>query len=363
MITKDGTKLLNLESSVQELITLVEGHYEVDRVIADYGITMVNRPLQNPTQLEGVRGTKWGEAYPIGYAPPYDIYIWTRPTVNTTNVSDGAWFNVGPMAIPGPQGPAGVGETGPAGESTRWYIGESFEEVEAPHRGDIFLMSANAKVPGDVYLYTENGWGFPLINIRGTKGAQGPQGTRGPQGEQGPEGPEGPKGDTAPLITLIGIVDSVEEFEAPSAALVGKGYILRSGDIRTAYACIEQAIGEYEWRIVGPVSGYSVITADGAVVNQFNADTKLDKDTSTTTYNQVYVKAAGGGQGTINVTKHVVNDAIPQRQSDGNILVPETPAENADAASKKYVDDGLANRVPLTKTQTLVPQEIGRAHV
>lgn len=77
---------------------------------------------------------------------------------------------------------------------------------------------------------------------------------------------------------------------------------------------------------------------------------KLDKDTSTTTYNQVYVKAADGGQGSINVTKQVVADAIPQRQSDGNIYVPETPAENTDAASKAYVDSKVTGIFSLDGT-------------
>ena len=65
---------------------------------------------------------------------------------------------------------------------------------------------------------------------------------------------------------------------------------------------------------------------------------KLDKDTSTTTYNQVYVKNANGGQAAINVTKQLVADCVPQRKSDSNITVPETPEAATDAASKGYVD-------------------------
>ena len=65
---------------------------------------------------------------------------------------------------------------------------------------------------------------------------------------------------------------------------------------------------------------------------------KLDKDTSTTTYNQVYVKNANGGQAAINVTKQLVADCVPQRKSDSNITVPETPTSTTDAASKGYVD-------------------------
>lgn len=76
-----------------------------------------------------------------------------------------------------------------------------------------------------------------------------------------------------------------------------------------------------------------------AATKQYVDDYALAKDTSTTDYNQVYVKAANGGQGTINVTKQALADAVIQRQSDGNVYVPLTPAEDADATSKKYVDD------------------------
>lgn len=71
--------------------------------------------------------------------------------------------------------------------------------------------------------------------------------------------------------------------------------------------------------------------------------TKLEKDTSTTYYNQVYVKEANGGQGTINVAKQVVADAVVQRQSDGNIYVPGSPVEGTDAASKAYVDSKIGS--------------------
>lgn len=357
MITKNGKELLNLENTVGKLVELVEGHYEVDRVIADYGITMVNQRIDNPSQLEGVRGTKWGEAYPVGYEPPYDIYIWTRPTVDTTNVADGAWFNVGKMAIPGPVGPAGESIIGPRGENVRWFIGSSLAEVADPRIGDIYLMDDTAAVPGDVYMYSEYGWGLPRTNIRGS---QGRPGVVGPKGDSivGPAGPVGPKGDTAPLLVPILITENIEEIEAtePTASLVGRAAVLKGDPISTVYTVIEIEPGVYDWEVAGTISGFSVITAGGQVQSTWNADTKLDKDTSTTTYNQAYVKAANGGQGTINITKQVVADAIPQRQSDGNIYVPATPAENTDAASKKYVDDLAATKVAINLTQTRTPQ-------
>ena len=82
-----------------------------------------------------------------------------------------------------------------------------------------------------------------------------------------------------------------------------------------------------------PINPYAVAN------KKYVDDYALAKDTSETTYNQVYVKSANGGQGTINVTKQVIADCVVQRQSDGNIYVPVTPAEDVDATSKKYVDN------------------------
>ena len=84
-----------------------------------------------------------GDAYGIGSAQPYDIYIWDG--INSV------WVNNGPLqgakGDTGPQGPQG--ETGPQGS-------------------------------------------------QGEAGPQGPQGETGPQGLQGETGPQGPQGETGP---------------------------------------------------------------------------------------------------------------------------------------------------------------------
>ena len=83
-----------------------------------------------------------GDAYGVGTAEPYDIYIYSLTQ---------GWVNNGQLQ--GPQGPAGPqGVQGPQGET-------------------------------------------------GAQGEQGPQGIQGPAGETGatgPEGPQGPQGETGP---------------------------------------------------------------------------------------------------------------------------------------------------------------------
>ena len=93
-----------------------------------------------------------GDAYGIGSAQPYDIYIWDG--INSV------WVNNGPLqgakGDTGPQGPQG--ETGPQGS-----------QGEAGPQGS-----------------------------QGETGPQGPQGEAGPQGPQGETGPQGPQGETGP---------------------------------------------------------------------------------------------------------------------------------------------------------------------
>ena len=93
-----------------------------------------------------------GDAYGIGSAQPYDIYIWDG--INSV------WVNNGPLqgakGDTGPQGPQG--ETGPQGP-----------QGETGPQGS-----------------------------QGETGPQGSQGETGPQGPQGETGPQGPQGETGP---------------------------------------------------------------------------------------------------------------------------------------------------------------------
>lgn len=74
---------------------------------------------------------------------------------------------------------------------------------------------------------------------------------------------------------------------------------------------------------------------------------KVDK---TDSGNKVYATDPLGEQTTLTYGKdHYDNDAIVQRQSNGQLSVPQEPVDNYDATSKDYVDSGLA-----TKQDTLV---------
>ena len=83
---------LPLEQTVQFLIDKVAAHYGVDRVLADFGITVLGKLNHAPTEP----GTTYGDAYLVGTEEPYDIYIWTR---NGTSPGTDGWFNIGPLSV------------------------------------------------------------------------------------------------------------------------------------------------------------------------------------------------------------------------------------------------------------------------
>ena len=115
-----------------------------------------------------VKNPEVGDAYGVGAAAPYDIYIYDGVT--------NAWVNNGPLqgakGDKGDTGPAGAsgadGITPSIGENGNWYLGTT--DTGKPSRGE----------KGDT----------------GAPGAKGDQGAQGPKGETGATGAEGPAGKT-----------------------------------------------------------------------------------------------------------------------------------------------------------------------
>ncbi len=146
-----------------------------------------------------------GDAYGIGSAQPYDIYIWDG--INSVWVNNGPLQGAkgetgsqGPQGEPGPQGPQGetgaTGETGPQGPQ-----GET--------------------------------------GATGETGPQGPQGDPGPQGPQGETGPQGPQGETGPAGPAGPVsVFQRSELSAPTSVALSdecEYYLTDVGDISFTY--------------------------------------------------------------------------------------------------------------------------------
>lgn len=344
MINRKGDVLLNLENTVLVLKDLVERHYEIDRVIADLGIKVIGVELTQPPETLGLRGQAFGDAYPQRVGSLLEYWVWTRPDSGVEDPAQGLWFNIGPLAIPGPAGPVGpAGAQGEPGHSTRWYIGAAPQEVANPVVGDLFLKNTD----GTVYQYSETGWGYAQISLRGPQGVPGSRGLDGPPGPQGERGPVGPQGEGAPSIRLIGILDSIDLLPEPSEQYVGLGYIVRSSTANVIYSVFisTEEPHDYVWQIAGTVSGFSIVTVGGEVVANWNADTKLDKYTTTSDAQRAYIVLQDGTQGLKRIVFGSAEaGSIALRTGDGTVRVA-TPTADNDATTKKYVDDGLAGKL------------------
>ena len=142
-----------------------------------------------------------GDAYGVGTAEPYDIYIYDGVT--------SAWVNNGPLqGAKGEKGDKGdKGDTGAQGEPGK--DGSPGAAGAPGATGTTFTPSVSAD--GTLSWTNDGGKTNPAsVNIKGPQGAQGPQGEQGAKGETGekgetgaagatgPEGPQGPKGAQGP---------------------------------------------------------------------------------------------------------------------------------------------------------------------
>ena len=151
-----------------------------------------------------------GDAYGVGTAEPYDIYIYD-------GVSN-SWVNNGPLqGAKGDKGDKGdKGETGPQGEPGKdgspgkdgapGKAGTNGKDGAPGADGTTFTPSVSAA--GVLSWTNDGGKANPApVNLKGPQGETGPtgpQGETGPQGPTGATGPQGPKGDNADVVEFSG---------------------------------------------------------------------------------------------------------------------------------------------------------------
>ena len=152
-----------------------------------------------------VTGPNPGDAYGVGTAEPYDIYIYSPSK---------GWVNNGPLqgakGDTGPQGPKGdTGDTGPQGPKgdtgatgPQGPKGDTGATGPQGEKGDTGAQGVKGD-KGDPFTY-EDFTAEQLAALKGEKGNTGPQGPKGDTGDTGPQGPkgdtgaQGAKGDTGP---------------------------------------------------------------------------------------------------------------------------------------------------------------------
>lgn len=334
MITYNNKEFRNLAEQVQYLSEF----HEANQGIAQWGIRVIGRvedqyELPNPATYKG----EYGDAFAVGLRAPYFFFIFTRPAVEGGSPY---WFPFGEISIVGPQGPKGdQGEVGLTGKSTKWYIVASkpldYSDYE---EGDMFLILSEDADPNNGSVYLRSGRDIVYYgSIQGPQGVPGIQGPRGLQGEQGPQGEKGETGAPGAFIKITGVVSNKNSLPTePFPADRTEAYLVGTAAPYTLYIQVGPD-NDREWVSAGRLNTATQVTVGGAYQNTWNADTKLDKVTGNTTYNQVYMKGTSGNQMMANVTQQKVASTIVQRKSDSNIAVP-APVNGEDAVNKTYVD-------------------------
>lgn len=313
----------NLQEQVLKNKEDIARHYEVTRVLEDFGIRVIGR-LDTREELDAVPTDTldYGDAYAIGSTPPYTFYIWTR--ANDDSDVD-YWFDMGQLAIAGPQGPEGA------------YVTQITINPGTFYPTFIFSNGNSITVPQ---------------SIRGPRGATGPKGDRGEQGVQGPagvRGDDGPRGLPGPqgpagTFNLLGTLSN--DPTNPEVYKPGDAYLVLAGEARYNFWVITASDPEdsstYAWQDTGILGAGTVITVNNSAVSEWNADTKLDKITSTASYDRAYVVTSTGTNTTYNIHQSPTIGTIVRRRSDyPGIKVELTPRSDDDAASKRYVDSKL----------------------
>lgn len=334
-----------MEEQVRENQRRIAEHYAYDRVLAQFGIKVIGVIGSTADLPEDYTGD-YGDAYAVGVEPPYYFYIWTRPDINAGQPNS-YWFNIGELAIVGPQGPQGAkGERGEQGiRGTRWFSGYGVPTTTSGYEEYDYYINASTgniwhlhRTDAGTLVWRQEG------NIRGPQGATGATGATGPQGMPGPQGPQGVPGPTGPAVEILGIITSVDQLPDPGTVSSVAAYLQEVDGGKHLWGKVGGV-----WTDLGIFGGGTIVTSGGNIQNEWNADVKLDTVT-TTGGRRVYTVTASGGQDVQSLDYRVfpTNDGrglyqIVVRDSEtiaarGQIRVPETPISSYHAASKAYVD-------------------------
>ena len=307
--------MLNLQEQVQKNKEDIANHYNIDRVLANFGIKVIGQ-VSTEAQLPLPYNGDYGDAYAVGASEPYDFYIWTRADANSGHPED-YWFNVGGLTIVGPQGPKGEqGLQGPQG------------------------------VPGP----------------QGPTGPQGPHGPQGPQGIQGltgPQGPQGPKGDTGDVggfININGILANANQLPTPASLNnLTIAYLVGASTPYDLYVQIGSTSATATWNNAGPFNAATLVTVNGKAQNVWSADTKVNSligNTDISNGSRVYIHIKGNRQDIDSTCFLIWNDGTSEPPSSANGSIPQiangyiavrTPDSSKPyaATNVKYVNDAL----------------------
>jgi hypothetical protein len=239
-----------------------------------------------------------GDAYGVGAAQPYDIYIFDGITGEFINNGplQGAKGDTGPE---GPQGPKGdPGETGPQGpagaDGAPGKDGAKGADGAAGKDGVTFTPSMSDD--GDLSWTNDGGKANPqTVNLKGPKGDTGARGPAGADGAKGDTGPEGADGKT-PVKGTDYFTDADKKEMANAAAESVASIYDPQGKRTDIYKYVDDAIGKIPTPDVSAqIKAHNESTTAHPDIRKAVND-KLDKpaNNTTATIGQLLTKTADG---------------------------------------------------------------------
>lgn len=344
MFEYNNREYRSLQEQVKFNTEKIAEHYKIDRVLADLGIKImgqVNTAEDLPDAPPG-GAEAYGEAYAVGTEAPYNIYIWTRPDETHP---DAYWFDIGAIAIKGDKGDPGT-------TISRAVINPDNQLVLTMTDGSTITVPGNLKgatgPSPKIYLSNvEDGVQIRVENPDGT--ASYTTVKNGINGQNGAQGNPGPPG----YFNVLGTLANQGQLPSASSVSLGSAYLVwhaiaeeENGGHYDLWLNINGAGGQV-WQNTGRVAAGTYIYQGGQVINEFNADSKVDKITTSTGYRRVYGIGPTGNNTFYNLSSAILASPTLQivcRDTNGNgqITVPETPIYDSDATSKMYVDNRFA---------------------
>lgn len=328
-------------------------HWDVDRVLADYGIRVRGQVISYDIIKDMDEGDNIGYAYLVGMEPPYDVYVWTGANPDAGHNTN-YWLNIGAISIVGPVGPAGKSISNATLNSSDQLVltftDGSVQTIPKSLKGNSGAPGKDGGTPSVKVIQTSTG---ATIQAYGPTGALTSSATI-TNGKDG-QSIQGPKGDPG-SFSIKGTFISVSELTALDITKLNPGdaYLVTTASGYDLWVVVGTAPANYEWVNTGGVGVGSIVTINGNAQSTWSADTKVDKVTTGGSA-RVYGVTSSNAQTMVKYSTSAMGSALAQRDSSGQITVPATPTIDSHAASKSYVDgkttalqnniDGIDDRV------------------
>ena len=356
----------NLEEQVLQNKEDIARHWNVDRVLADFGIKVYGRK-EDPTLLPEDEGENYGAGYLVGIEAPYDVYVWTRPDPDAGQPT-AYWLNIGKISIVGPQGPAGksITNAGLTATDSLWleFSDGSVKKVSGSLRGPQGIPGTPGVTP-TITVSPISGGNRVVITSGSSvqsfviKDGQDGQSIVGPQGKPG-------------SFDIKGTLNTSSLLPSAASANPGDAYLVLNGDRYDLYVLLSPTDdpASYSWQNTGSLGAGTTVLVNNSPVAEFNADSKVSKLINDSLYQYLIYAQTGGSSGVTTGLTASANDTSAQvvlRSYSGGIELPQDPPIfDWMAVNKAYVDSKIGSGSSgggLTHTQVNITKMGGQSYV